>query len=277
MFQVMGGIKFDSPKQLVLSVSLYSENFAIASIFQYFTVASFMFICQQFMDEAMKKAAKSLDEAKSTDEESRKRKEELDQWHKAFPKIGFMGVISFIVVGVLKQVIFFGLDFVGAHPQSILGNSTIPETFDTMQEELNDKLGVVTAFATLLCIINMNRVCEVPAIREHLRSKSVAADNNKEPRRFGSKLKRSPSFKFWPLETLLLLVEVQKFLLYGKEAWVSRMFSISDIQGMLLHSTFLTYECLILVLFNLYAWSYDINMAQLLLFRRSRPINTNKN
>merc|ERR1712113_305271 len=191
-------------------MSLFMENFAIASIFQYFTVTVFCYMCLSFLKKVSTNVRDPNANTPFTERSTPFTEKsthnyadvtELQQWHDAFPKVGFLGVWSFIILGCLKQFIYFNLSFVEAHAVVLgdvfEGHSIKPDAFRKIQDAVNGTLGICHSFATILCIINMYVICNLPIIMEGLPQAAV---------------------KFMGTRALLLVNSVQAHALIGEHS-----------------------------------------------------------
>lgn len=237
MWMIMSGYHYHDA-DVARDVALFMENFEVASILQYYTVFVFSELCMTFLRTAHKDIENIL--------------------HLA----GFQGVYCYVLFGCVQAVLIFVTAYLGAHPDSIymfVDKDKI--TITKLMEELTSATATVTNIAsvmTLLCVYNMFVICRATLI------------NKKLPR---------SSLKFLATRLLLLVSQIQlKAIMMCSETKNSTLSTISQSDmvydhvalvrklhlnqwsGMLLHSTLLSYECLIVVLLNFYFWKCDLNL-----------------
>merc|ERR1712232_387960 len=130
----MGTASYDNTGELHLAQALYEENFAIASVFQYFTIWCFVKLCLTFLRPP--------------------HDEEEAQWQDAFGKLGFQGTYFFIILGGFRGILAFVFGFMNAHPK-LLG--LYPPGIGDISELrtlIPTKVDTIFSIVTLMCVYN---------------------------------------------------------------------------------------------------------------------------
>jgi len=222
MWMVMRG--WHTGDEAITDEALFHENLELAAVCQYYTVFVFSQICISF-----------LEEQKGSDDMKR-----------AIRFVGFQGVHAWCLVGSVHSVLLFTLAFVGHHI----------DTSDSTQTQILAKLSAaektvstIASVLSLLCTYNMLVVCKLPYMKQALGNASM---------------------KFNGTKVLLLLGPNQlKILLSLSTAAVGAasadsakdklvgFLDLSKERAMLLHTSLLSFECLLVVVLNLVSWRSD--------------------
>eukprot|EP00929_Paragymnodinium_shiwhaense_P112020 TRINITY_DN80271_c0_g1_i1.p1 TRINITY_DN80271_c0_g1~~TRINITY_DN80271_c0_g1_i1.p1 ORF type:complete len:604 (-),score=134.47 TRINITY_DN80271_c0_g1_i1:107-1918(-) len=237
----------------------YVEDLGCAATFQYLSVLAFARLCLQFLSleplpqeveteeerlhltidrlgeqlkATMGDAAEDLEHAfpvRTSEKESLLRPL-LDSANREYTysmsTAGLMGVWCYIVLGVTKStalIASMGLRLLGLqHAQTVI-------------QQYLAKCELAHVTATALCVINMAVILRLERV--------------KDPRALGA----NANLKFLAARALLLVGDGQKSALHTASVVSKGRFSIH--QADLLHVCLLSFECLAIVTWNLFAWS----------------------
>jgi len=152
---------------------------------------------------------------------------------KAMGLVGFQGVYAWCIVGAIHSVVLFTLAY--SHNFSF----TAAQLHKVHTAE--SKIGMMASAMSLLCTYNMLVICKLDYMKRSL------------PR---------PSMKFNGTKMLLLLGPNQLKVLSAFTASknpFAQSFDLSTERAMLIHSSLMCFECLVVVLLNFYAWEIDVD------------------
>jgi len=222
MWMVMAG-QWNPPNfPASVDMALFVENLEAASVFQYYTVLAFSTLCLTCL--------------RSADREMRF----------AMKYTGFQGVYAYCLIGAVKSTVTFAVAFIRAHPK-IFKQWFEPHDLLQKSDIAMEKVDTAFLVVTILCIYNMAMICKLSHVKKVLGKASV---------------------KFLATRTLLLISQVQlKIIMQFASPSMTSMakripflanWHLSVYQGYLMPSTLLTYECLLLVAFNLIVWTVDV-------------------
>jgi hypothetical protein len=201
------------------------------------------------VEKKRRKLWKNTDKVK--EEVDTEGKSELDDWCEVFPSVSFIGVQCFIGIGVLKEILTFASDFINAHrvDYNLIAHEETFSRYVYYKEQVLAGIGVMLSGVTILCIINMITICNLPMIKKGLKNASL---------------------KFIATRLLVLASQFQAQFLIGTTGSpptiVAKYLGLSQYQAMLLQSVLLTYECVLLVIFNFVAWYLQVELDNLLGF-----------
>jgi len=176
---------------------------------------------------------------------------------------GFLGVWAFVVVGAVRCI----FDFCIAEAVQF---ESLAERVGTFQQSVFETISTVFSALTMLCVINMFIICKVSTIESHLGKANQ---------------------KFLGTRLLLLCGEIQEKIiaaftvgkpLYHQVELHATQYNIpihrwkfSEEQAHLFHLSLLNFECLVVVIFNLYSWYHlDIEKSKIMNFK---PIQSTTN
>eukprot|EP00927_Polykrikos_kofoidii_P042014 TRINITY_DN3588_c0_g1_i1.p1 TRINITY_DN3588_c0_g1~~TRINITY_DN3588_c0_g1_i1.p1 ORF type:complete len:477 (-),score=39.26 TRINITY_DN3588_c0_g1_i1:120-1550(-) len=205
-----------------LDFALFTENLECASIFAYYVVMEFVRLCNSVI-----KTRASFD----------------IRWAMRFA--GFQGVYAWVIVGIVKAVLSFGTAFLGIRPELVRLLNMDETTLEVKTAEIQGKISVVFSVLTMICVYNMVIICKLKYLKDTL---------------------GNANGKFLGVRLLLLAGQVQEkalsFMVTHNDAWPFTILNLSEKREMLLHSTLLSYECLFVALFNIWAWEIDLPIKQ---------------
>lgn len=217
MWMIMRG--HDTDYDEVKDMALYTENLELAAVAQYYVV----FVFSQLCNDILRRLAKP-------------------EIAKVMQLTGFMGVYAWVIIGVLRAIFDFGIALISAHPSIRNAFGFTDEQLDTYEQLAVAKIGTVFTVFTILCVYNMSVICKMKSIKRFLGNASL---------------------KFLGTRILLIIGQTQ-LKIVTKVVELSPQIAILDTLGInstyranLLHSSLLTYEVLIVVLLNVFAWNSD--------------------
>jgi len=219
MWMVMAGQWSPPNFPALIDMALFRENLEAACVFQYYTVLAFSTLCLTCL--------------RSADKEMRF----------AMKYTGFQGVYAYCLIGAVKSMVVFAVALVNAH-KLFFSRWFDPNGLLQKSEVAMEKIDTAFLIVTILCIYNMAMICKLTHVKKVLGKASI---------------------KFLATRMLLLISQIQlkiimQFTSPSKAVPIPFMahWHLSIYQGYLLHSTLLTYECLLLVAFNLFVWTVDV-------------------
>eukprot|EP00927_Polykrikos_kofoidii_P028480 TRINITY_DN24864_c0_g1_i1.p1 TRINITY_DN24864_c0_g1~~TRINITY_DN24864_c0_g1_i1.p1 ORF type:complete len:528 (+),score=76.76 TRINITY_DN24864_c0_g1_i1:55-1584(+) len=205
-------------KAAILDNALFTENLEAASVFQYYVVMEFAHLCNSFI-----KSRASIE----------------IRWAMKF--VGFLGVYSWVFVGVIKAIITFAEAFLSIRANWVAVLRMDEDEFADKITNLQSKISIVFSVLTMLCVYNMLVICRMKYIKDALGNANM---------------------KFLGVRILLLAGQVQEkvivFMADRADTWPFSLADLSSERGKLLHASLLSYECLLVALFNIYAWELDM-------------------
>lgn len=214
MWMIFTGVHIGADR--VTDMALFHENFELAACCQYVVVFLFARLCFYVMD--LHNENKDIKRVLSL--------------------VGFQGVNSWILVGLVHSMLVFFTAYMG-HNYEWYGL-----TKDQI-ERLAAKIPTISNAASLFslqCTYNMLVICRLPLLKDDLGDVG---------RKFsGTKLMLliAPN----QLKVLMMLTSPQQHNAMANIAHT--MLNLSVERAMLLHSSLMCYDCLAVVLFNYYYW-----------------------
>lgn len=157
------------------------------------------------------------------------------QWAMQFA--GFQGVYAWVIVGTFRCIFDFGVALLGAHEDFFGIDSAKLQEKSVLVEE---KVSTVFSVLTLMCVYNMAIICKLKYVKDNLGNASM---------------------KFLGTRFLLLVGQMQLQIIMRISAAREQLPFLPDLSEFrvrLLHSSLMSIECLIVVLFNWYAWEIDV-------------------
>jgi len=231
-----------------LELATYSMDLELAVTFQFYMVSCFGQICGSYLADS-----KYLDHSGMSPEVAK-------QYSRTLKYAAIQGLYAFVVVGVLRSALDFGITVMQEDPLH-------KEMSDQIQLKVLSKIGPVFAFATILCVVNMLIIGKMKDITDHLGNANM---------------------KFQGTRLLLLIAQIQPQILSGittgsklyeavqqnaekfhLEGYLER-WTFTDYQSKLMHVSLLSLECLVVILFNRVFWKLDDGQMSSLLERPRR-------
>jgi len=219
--------------------ALYHQDLELGSVVQFTSVFAFARLCGFVLKEWHHRQLQ-----KNDDKVYREQAEEMSS---ILSYVVFLGVWAFIVVGVTRCLVAFGLAEL-VHHDLLMGETS------EFQHKLLAKVSTVFAALTVVCVINMLIICSMQSVRDRLGNANL---------------------KFAGTRALLLVGELQSrvldFFTIGapvlsqmkKIPYLSEIshlatqnWTFSPVQARLLHLSLLNIESLCVVLFNLHVWHH---------------------
>jgi len=218
MWMIMRSV--DQGAEVGKDMALYTANLELACMCQYVVVLAFCWLCALIIgDETSDPAVKLV-----------------------MKFAGFLGVYSFVVVGMLRSFCSLALALVGVNAKS--WGLFLQEKSD-VTGMIETRLGTAFSLVTLLCVFNMFIVCKVKFI-----TRVLGEDVNK---------------KFLGTRALILISQFQlralEFIVDDenkKNYWILESMDLSVYRMRLLHSSLLTIECFFVILFNMVVWNRTV-------------------
>jgi len=219
MWMVMRG--WHTGAEAITDEALFHENLELAAVCQYYTVFIFSQICISFLEEQHGSA----------------------DMKKAIRFVGFQGVWSWCIVGSVHSVLLFSLAFLGHHI----------DTNDDSEKQMLAKLALaektvstIASVLSLLCTYNMLVVCKLQYMRQALGNASMKFNGTKVLLLLGP-------------NQLKILMALTTNALGAADAdstkgWLVGLLDLSKERAMLLHTSLLSFECLLVVVLNLVSW-----------------------
>jgi len=219
MWMVISGAYGEYGKDVDLD--LYQENLDLCSAFGYWGVYAFSRLCWKFIKERTSTDIRHVVKFAS-----------------------FQGVGAFVLVGVVKSVLSFGMAYSTRHYPGFMEQNG--ELLEKGYAKINDALVVIT----IICIYNMILICNFEPIQDALGNATA---------------------KFFGLRVLMLLQQIQPMVLKNSAvmAYFCTPHSCKNTEdteniGKLLHSSLLTLECVLVILFNFLSWEFGSRRKELL-------------
>lgn len=157
---------------------------------------------------------------------------------------GFQGAHAWVLIGVLQAVVTFLHEYLKAHYAESFGDDT---KGNEVFVGILGKLKTIFMPITLLCVYNMLLICKFEPVTKALGNANA---------------------KFLGTRLLLLVAQVQKTVLESP-LFIKNVLGLNPVSNLsevkLMHSSLITVECLVVVLFNFWFWTgaHDIDTDRL--------------
>jgi len=228
MWMIMRGVSEDEA-EIRTNQSLYKENFELAAICQYFAVFVFTQLCVNLLRDITSKI----------DHEEAKAKGWGDDMMKAMQLTGFQGAYLWCIFGSLHSVLLFILAY---FPHNGYMNLATTSKFLAIKS----KISIIASVASLLCTYNMIVICKLKFIRESLGQPSLKFNGTKIMLLLGPNQLKIISALVNTSDNYLLTLPMLRNIVRGLD--------LSQERSYLVHSSLMCFECLVVVLINLWAW-----------------------
>jgi len=215
MWMVMRG--WHTGPEAVTDLALYEENLELAAVCQYYTVFIFAQICVSLLREQ-----KGSEDMKT-----------------AIKFVGFQGVYAWCLIGSVHSVLLFVIAFFGHH---IDENDAAQVALLAKGKAAEKTVGTIASVLSLLCTYNMLVVCKLPYMKQALGNASMKFNGTKILLLLG------------PNQLKVLLSLTVDAAVTGPKKKLAGFLDLSSERAMLLHSSLLSFECLVVVVLNLVSW-----------------------
>jgi len=218
MWMVMRG--WHTGDDAITDIALFHENLELAAVCQYYTVFVFSQICVSLLEEQ-----KGSHDMKT-----------------AIKFVGFQGVYSWCLLGGIHSIVLFVIAFFGHHL-----DLTDPKQAALLAkgQAAEKTLGTIASVLSLLCTYNMLVVCKLPYMKSALGNASMKFNGTKILLLLG------------PNQLKILMSLTTDAATTGAKAKLAGFLDLSTERAMLLHSSLLCFECLVVVILNLVSWRKD--------------------
>merc|ERR1712032_383098 len=154
--------------------------------------------------------------------------------------------MGWCIVGSIHSILLFTLAFMGHHID--MSDSTEKHMLAKLSSA-QKQISTIASVLSLLCTYNMLVVCKLPYMRAALGNASMKFNGAKVLLLLGpNQLK------------ILLSLSTTALAAQGTDSakgWLVGMLDLSKERAMLLHSSLLSFECLLVVVLNLLSWRSD--------------------
>jgi hypothetical protein len=221
-----------------LYMAQWNEDISSAMTFQYMAVFVFAQFCTFALEEWAKRKTSEQQPSEDTEKEERR----------LLVNISLLAVYAFVFIGVVKGIVDISLAIASTHKG--LGDAALQ-----MQDTVSLRVDPILGFATVLAMVNMYFLGKMRGVKNFL----------------GEQV----NTKFTATRMLLLFGQLQMTGLkmatneYAKRTDSHMMILVRHVlphwyftqeMAMLLHSTLLPIECLVISIFNLHFWDLPIRV-----------------
>jgi len=222
MWMIMRG--WHTGAEAITDEALFHENLELAAVCQYYTVFVFSQICISFLEE--ERASEDM--------------------KKAIRFVGFQGVHAWCIVGSIHSILLFSLAFMGHHIDTSVDAEKQTLAKLTLVEQ---KVSTIASVLSLLCTYNMLVICRLRYMKTALPGASMKFNGTKVLLLLGP-------------NQLKILLSLSTPALGANDAgstkdWLVGLLGLSKERAMLLHTSLLSFECLLVVVLNLLSWRSD--------------------
>jgi len=216
-------------------MALYRMDQEVGQLFQFVSVYAFCRICSSFLNE-------TLGEVTCGNNNSGELAAVAKEFRRLIRYAGFLAAWAFILVGSLRCLLEFLVE-------ESYYYEFMEDSFSVLEHSVLNPANTVFSFLTIMCVANMFIIGRTRTIKDRLGNANL---------------------KFMGARVLLLVIAIQeqaaqvltsnselhnKVVAKAKDHGLDvSAFELTELQADLLHLSLLNFECLLVVVFNAFAW-----------------------